>query len=277
MGRTATQAEMEGDTGISIPKTLGNPDMEDPNFDLIGDDEDKSDPQITALVEKMDAMEATNSKDKEFLQDTILEMSQRPAQVIPIQPTTNQEPAGLNFDDLPDPVEKRTEFNAELGKRIQTFVGQQTQNTTAAVTAQTQAQAGITDLENRFTRDYKTLAGKPGVFQAIVSQEVQKLKNRGLNAQQFIFAEPDKFLAKVAIQMKSELGIEDDDDDQENADQENADQTTVGKVTKKTSRTKGVKAGSMPNLKKVGGKETGKKPLSFVKELKKLQLEMGII
>lgn len=274
MGRVATQTEIEGKNAISIPLTLGDPDMEDPNFDLIGDgDGDDEDPQISALMEKIESMEVSNLKDKEFLQNTILEMSQRPAQVVTAQTAAPVAAADLNLDDLPDPVEKSAEFTAELGKRVKAYVNQQNDNTTAAVTAQNTAQAGVADLENRFNRDYKTLAEKPGVFQAVVSQEVQKLKNRGLNPQQFIFADPDKFLAKVATQMKAELGIEDDEEDEDLDD----DQVSVKKISKlKKSRTKGVKAGSMPNLKK-GGKETGKKPLSFVKELKKRQLEMGLI
>lgn len=274
MGRVATQEQIDGNSGITIPLTLGDPDMEDPNFDLIGDDDgDDVDPKLAALMEKIETMETSNLQDKEFLQNTILEMSQRPAQVVTAPPAQVAAPVGLDFADLPDPVEKRTEFNAELSKRIKGFVDQQSQNTTAVVTAQNTAQAGIADLENRFSRDYKTLAGKPGVFQAIVSQEVKKLQNRGLNAQQFIFADPDKFLGKVATQMKSELGIEDD----EGEDLDEDGQPIVKKVAKKKSRTKGVRSGSMPTLKKVGGKDIGKKPLTFVQELKKVQLEMGII
>lgn len=276
MGRAATQQEMEGTGEITIPLSLGNSEMDDPSFDLIGGDEEDKNPEVTALLERIESMEATSLQDKEFLQNTILEMSQRPAQVVAPAVVAAPKSTELNLDDLPDPVEKSAEFTAELGKRVKDYVQVQNSNTAATVTAQAQTQAGLSDLENRFTRDYKTLAGKPGVFQAIVSQEVAKLKNKGLNPQQYIFADPDKFLGVVAKQMKSELGIEDEDDGEEEELDGDGNAIVKKQVAKKKSRAKGVKAGSMPNLKK-SDKGTSKKPLSFVNEFKKRQLAMGII
>lgn len=274
MGRAATTEEID-ETGLSaIPLTLGDPDVQEDNLDLIGDgDDDEVDPVITLLQEQMEQLQTSQKEEREFLQNTILEMSQRPAQVV-AAPAANNQPAAtiaLDFKDLPDPVENRDDFNRELGTRVSKFVNDQSTAMSVAVTSQNQTQAGLQDLENRFTRDHAELAKKPALFQATVTQEVAKIKNRGLNPQTFIFADPDKFLSLVAQNMKDELGIEDEDEEDDDGDN-----VVKLKGSKKTSRTKGVKSGSMPILKK-SGKDTGKKPLSMVKEIKKSQHAMGLI
>ena len=270
MGRVATEQEIDKDDINGIPLTLGDPDAVNPNQDLIdGDDDDDIDPAILALQSEMDTLVTSQKEEREFLKNTIMEMSQRPAPlaVVPVTPAKPLSTA-LDFKDLPDPVENREDFNRVLGERVSKFVNEHTVATTAAITNQNQTQAGLVDLENRFTRDHKDLAGKPGLFQAIVTQEVAKLKNRGLDVQQFIFADPDKFVTLVAKNMRDEVGIEESDDEEEEAKLK-----TSGR---KTSRTQGVKGASMPKLKK-SGKDVGKKPLSLVKEIKKQQHAMGLI
>lgn len=270
MGRVATELDLDEDGVNGIPLTLGDSNADDPNLDLIDGDDDDIDPAILALQSEMETLVTSQKEEREFLQNTILEMSQRPAPLA-VVPATPTEPLSnaLDFKDLPDPVENREDFNRVLGERVSKFVNEHTAATTAAITSQSQTQAGLTDLENRFTRDHKDLAGKPGLFQAIVTQEVNKIKNRGLNPQQFIFADPDKFVSTVAKTMRDELGIEEGDGDEE-------DEAKLKTSGRKTSRTQGVKGASMPKLKK-GGKDASKKPLSLVKEIKKQQHAMGLI
>ena len=67
MGRAATQQEMEGTGEITIPLSLGNSEMDDPSFDLIGGDEEDKNPEVTASLERNERMEASSLKDKEFL------------------------------------------------------------------------------------------------------------------------------------------------------------------------------------------------------------------
>lgn len=273
MGKAATAEEAQQKGLGAIPLTIGHADEDNPNLDLIGDDDDDIDPMLVAMQEQLEDMKTSQKEEREFLQNTIIEMSQRPPQMVNAAPanTAPAAAAALDFENLPDPVENRKEFNEALGTRITDFVAQQSQNTTALVTAQQQSQGVISDLENRFTRDYKDLATKPALFQATLTQAITKIKNRGLNPQSFVAADPDKFLTEIAKSMKDELGITDDDNDEELNDENNTLQ-----LGKKVSRTKGVKSGSMAKLKKAGESKV-KKPLSFVREIKKQQHAMGLI
>lgn len=265
MGKRATENDMS--LG-AIPMTLGNEDDENPNLDLISDDEDDEDPAIVALREEMDELKTSQQDERQFLQDTILEMSSRPAAVAPAAPL-KQIANKLDLADLPDPVENREEFYSKLGDKVTNFVNAQSVMTTAALASESHKQQGLMDLENRFSRDHKTLAGKPALFQATVTQEVAKMKNRGVDAQKLIFANPDKFLTGIAKSMRDELGIEDDED-------EGDDNVVDIKTRTKKSRAVGVKGGSMPKLKKGAGQK-GKKPLGFVQEIRRQQHEMGLI
>jgi len=270
MGKVATAEEMALGT---IPLTLGDPDMDDPNMDLVGDIDDDLDPAIVGLQEQLDGLETSHKEERTFLQNTILELSQRPPSVAaPAAAALKPVPTELDFSDLPDPVEDKEGFYKKLGSSVSDYINQHTVATTNAVTNQQATQNGLADLNNRFSRDYKELSQKPAIFHAVVAQEVKKIQNRGVNAQQVMFADPDKFLKTVATTMRNELGIEEGEEDDGNDD----DNVANLKPGKKKPRTVGVKGASMPTLKRTG-KAPGKKPLSLVKEIKNVQHKMGLI
>lgn len=276
MGRAATNEEVDNAENLGIPMTLGDPDAVDPNLDLVDDDEDEESPMLTAMQEQLDGMETKNATEREFLQNAILSLTQNNA--APAAAAAQDEAAlALNLDDLPDPVEKREDFNKELGTRINKFVSTSQQNFAASVTAQNSNTQSLQDLENRFTRDHGELAKKPALFQAVMTQEVANLKNRGLDPSKFVFADPDGFLKKVAEGMRNELGLTEDDDlgDEETTPGRKTKVVNLNAKRKRLPRAKGVRAGSTA---RTPSKKTGRdKPTSFIDELKKQQLEMGIV
>ena len=272
MGRVATQEELDSDDFV-IPKTIGDPLDND---DLIGDDEDEDedvDPMLLALQEQMDQLKTNQKDERDFFQNLMTQVAaganQQQQQQQQQQPTAPE----FSVDDLPDPVEDRKGFNAALADKVKNFVTQTNEQTAAAVLAQSSNNQGINDLQNRFMTQHPDLAKKSALFTAVVTEETNKIRNKGLDVRQFVFADPEKFLNTVAESMKEQLGIEDDDLDED----DETDTRTVRKSAsgKKKSRAKGVRGQSSPSLKKKAAK--GKKPVGFVAALKKSQADLGIV
>ncbi len=270
MGRVATQEELDSDDFV-IPKTIGDPIS---NEDLLGEDDEEEDdeevePMLAALQEQMDTLKQSQGQEREFFQQLITQVAAGANQ--PAQQQQQQAQPEFNLDDLPDPVEDRAGFNKALAAAVTKF-GKETaeQAAGAALTAATNNQS-IESLQNSFRSQFPDLAKKSALFTAIVTQETNKIRNKGLDVKQFVFADQDKFLNTVAEAMRQELGIEDDDLDEDDED----DTRTVRKSVKTKSRAKGVRGGSSPKLKK--SKSKGKKPTGFVAELKRQQQEIGIV
>ena len=267
MGRVASQDELEQDDFV-IPQTIGDPLDND---DLLGEDEDEDDddvdPMLSALQEQMEQLKTTQQEERTFFQNLMTQVAQP-------QQQQQQETAApeFNVDDLPDPVEDRTGFNKALATKVNAFVKDSTEQTAAAVMQQSNQNQGVKDLEQRFLSQHPDLAKKSALFTAVVTQETNKLRNRGLDVRQFVFADPDKFLTTVAAEMKAELGMDDSDDDLDDDDTRTVRKPVGGK---RKSRAKGVRGGSTPALKK--SKSRGKKATGFVAELKRQQSELGIV
>ena len=223
-------------------------------------------------------MGKANSDQQEFLQNTILSLSAR--QAAPAAKQDDPEPIGVDFSDLPDPVEKKDEFHAELGKRINTALARTAEAATNSATAQTQQANSLQDLQTRFQNQHPEMAKKGSLFTATVTTEVNKLKAKGLDAQQFVFGDPDKFLKTVAKSMMEELDLtdedlENDDDDGEEETRGKARRIKSAASRNGQSRARGVKGGS--NARRGSKRKRNVKPLGFIDELKRQQLEMGII
>lgn len=271
---------------LMMPQRLGEPD--DENLDLIdgepGDGDDDDPDPYAQLEERFESLQQQMQQNQEYYQNLILQMAtENRSGGGAGQQSGGQGDAGasgLNLDDLPDPVEKREDFNKELGKRINGYLTQQQQATQTT----TQLNQQLQDLDNRFRRDYADIADKSALFQTATQQEVQRMRSMGLDPKRAIFIQPDKFLKDVANRMYSELGIDpdarDDDDDDEGGNGQQMQQQrrqTKTRINKRSAnRTGGVSRGSRPGggAANRGGK---KKASGFVDQIKQQQLEEGLL
>lgn len=190
---------------------------------------------------------------------------QQPAQQ-PSQPRQEDLP-GVDLSGLPDPVDKPQEYQAELGRRISAAMHQQAQTMQQRM-QQTQQQTQqeldrdrqLNELWDKFKTEYSDLADKQITLNGAVTAEFNDMRRRGVDPMQGIFANPDGFMQSVATRMRNELGQPANGDGNQPPPQPN--------------RTKGLGGGSKPSGAGEGG---GKNPPGFLSQLKKAQLDSGLI
>lgn len=223
-----------------LPETLGGDDPDE------GTDTEP-DP-IEELRAEMAALRAEREEERKRFQGTIDSLIQRPA-----APGAAPEPkaATIDWNNLPDPVEKPEEFKRALADRQKQAAD--------AMRNELRQEVEQSNRVNRLWYDFRTeypdLAKKEALATATASAVARELG--GIN-----WDNPSAFMQKVAERMKAELNITDD-------------KANPPPRSKPSNRTAGVGAGS----KGAGGVASGKDdaPKGFLDQIKKLQLESGLI
>lgn len=261
---------------LNLPKYLGDPDADDGNQDLLGADDDgddlEHDEEFANLQQQFEDLQGRFADNQDLTQQLLMQLATNG------QNNNNQQQSNaaeeINFDDLPDPVEKRAEFNKELGTRINKILEQRTTNSDTA----NQYQNALNNLETSFRTNYEDLAAKPALFQSVLTQKVNQLRARGLDPKAVVFSQPDKFLKGVAEQMYDELGIDPEDDaDDDDGQQQHRGKKKVQFKKRGANRTKGLGRQSTDTNARGGKSGKDKQPLGFTDQLKKTQLENGLI
>lgn len=177
----------------------------------------------------------------------------------------------VDFSGLPDPVDKPAEYQAELSRRMNSAMQQQvslTEQRVRAAQEQTQQQQNVyQQLDNmweQFKTKYQDLADKQITLKGSVSAEIEGMRQRGVDPTQGMMADPDGFMERVASRMRKELG---EPDQGQSGSEGEAGNTPP-------NRTKGLGNGTKVNG--MSGKG-GKKPPGFLDQLKKVQLDSGLI
>lgn len=232
-----------------------------PSDDNLGSRAD-SDPheQIRRLEEKLD-------RNERFMQTLLQQQNTQGAHGNAPEPP--EEYAGLNPDDLPDPVEKPSEFRAALAehdRKTREYFERQQQN---ALGQMNRAQS-LNQVWSKFQSEHADLAKRTALVNAATSVELQELQREGISdVESYILSDPDQFNRRVAERMKRELGLDSGSDDGD-ASQHNQ----VRREPPPSNRTKGVGGGSRQQISGKGGDDTTK---SFTDQLKTSQLENGLM
>jgi hypothetical protein len=280
-----------------LPKRLGTVDD---GRDLIGDDEDDEDETLLAGGDDEDDQDQDDEDDQDqddeddqdqddedetrgtaadiaelrgrvsSQQDTITALLKKGGNADEIAEDLGA--AGLDLNDLPDPVTDRAKHNAELQKRINKYVqsttGKVTKELTAAAAAtaeETRTYAQVQNLEREFNRAHPKLGKKTALLQAVVSQEANKIRASGRDPKAVMFGDTGKFISRVAKRMNEELGISAADD----TTREGRNALRKGNRTKSVSRGSGGKGG--PAKKQGEGK-----PKGFVQQIRDQQAKWGL-
>lgn len=237
------------------PQTIGD---EQDGADLLGDDDEEEgeggeEPWREELQTIKEQLNTANQREARYMQ-TINQLLQTRSQ----GGEDHSGDAGneVSFDDLPDPVEDRKAFNAELGKRISQLTENLQSTMQTNVRSTVQRQNAAANLETQFAQKYGDLAKRKALLRAAVQEEAEQMRSQGLDPQQAVMNDTESFMESVATRMRTELGI---------------DESGGGKPR---GRTKGVGGGSRA---KGGSKPAEKKPKGFMDQLKKVQLDSGLI
>lgn len=235
------------------PKTIGE---EQDGADLVdgGEEDGEEEPWREELQSIKEQLNTANQREARYMQ-TINQLLQTRSQ----GGDDHSGDAGnaVSFDDLPDPVEDRKAFNAELGKRI----GQLTENLQTTMQSNMQStvqrQNAAANLETQFAQKYGDLAKRKALLRAAVQEEAEQMRSQGMDPQQAVLNDTESFMESVATRMRTELGV---------------DENSAG--GKPRGRTRGVGGGSRA---KGTAKPAERKPKGFMDQLKKVQLDSGLI
>lgn len=163
----------------------------------------------------------------------------------------------IDFSDLPDPVDKPAEFKKALAERVSGALATSRRETQQ----QTQSEK-INQIWEVFKDENPDLAPKEMLASSAAAAEMAAARARGLDSVQWAIDNPAEFRKKVAERMRTELGIA-------------APKRESGKKPTTANRTGGVGAGTKGAASASGKKP--EKPAGFLDQLKKKQLESGLI
>lgn len=258
-----------------------NPEMlTDITFPSIGEEEEgeavpEEDPvqaQMQKLQEQFEQSQQAFNEERARWQQTVDRLIQTQATPQRQEPEPPQTQA-VDFGDLPDPVDKPEDFKRALAEkfekqltdRMSSSLNQYQQQSTQQ---QTQQQA-FDAMWAKFQKDYADLADKTTTLKGAILSEREALQARGVDPQQSILSDPDGFMKRVAANMRAELGIT---ENPAPTQQEQAPASTPGQ--QQANRTGGVGGGT--NMNGTGAGKT-KQPPKFSEQLKKMQLDSGLI
>lgn len=258
----------------ALPKTLGAPAEDDDGTDLVGNELD--DENLAGDPDELDDEEGEGEEEEEgeeeysFAPDLASLRQQLDTQAQQIARLTGGGTGGdgdgdVDLSDLPDPVTKPQEFKAALAGKINGATKAAQANAVSTL-SQEQLRTKVQGIETSFKSTYPKLAKKTALLAAATQQELQAIRNRGLDPQTVMFGEPEKFIKKVARRMEAELGIKVDDT------------TATGRHQQRVEgRTKGVSRGSQGGADGGNKKQQPKKPVGFVNQILQNQQKMGLI
>lgn len=232
--------------------------------------ESEAEARIRALEERFEQNQQAFNAERERWQQTVdrLIQAQAPRQQEPQQQQRQQQ--GIDFSDLPDPVDRPDDFKKALAQQFETAINQRLTSTidqfhTQTTQARTVEQQ-LNDMWAKFQEDYSDLASKTVTLQGAAMAERNELQRRGVDPQQAMLADPDGFMRRVADRMRSELGMQAPAPQQQQQQQQ--------QQPAPANRTGGVGGGSNFSG---GGKKSGNQPSPFSDQLKKFQLDSGLI
>ena len=246
-----------------FPTTLG--EQSDGDEDLIGQGEggDEGDPGALSPEDRIAEMERRLEQQSETFEQRLAERDRMFQNTLTSvmsggKAAAQEEGDDLNLDDLPDPVENYQEFRSKLKERIQSHTKNVVSRATDTAQTQNQQQQAFNDVWSRFRTEYPDLAKRNTLLRAAAEQEVLELQGRGADPASAIQTDSEGFIKRVADRMNQELGID--------------NSASGGKPS--PGRTKGTSGGSRAAGKGGGG---AKQPASFIDQLKKQQVESGLI
>lgn len=261
-----------------------DPLLTDVTFPPIGEEEAPTseetdvEARIRQMEERFEANQAAFQEERARWQQTVdkLITQQAPRQE-QTPPTPQAQP--IDFSDLPDPVDKPEEFKKAMAQRFEQEMNQrmsqQFEQYQHRQTAQQTVSQQLDDVWTRFQGQHPDLAAKTITLQGAVLAERNAMQQRGIDPQRGILADPDGFMNNVAKRMRDELGMA----APEPTSQHQQPGSTPGagqqqQQQQPANRTAGVGGASRVNG---GGQGSGKGSPSFIDQLKKTQLDSGLI
>lgn len=255
------------DEGLPQPAfpNVGEPEESNPANEGDSSLEEK----LAEYQRKLEERDTAMAEERRQWQQTIDKLLQGQTTAQPPKEQAPAAPEGVSFEGLPDPVERPQEYQAELAKRVNDAMQKQAahmqqlmQQGTQQFSQQMSEKERLDALWEQFKTNYSDLADKQVLLNGAVAAEMQEMKARGLDPMQGIWANPDAFMKSVAGRMKKELGVTDD--------------PGAGRETPPTTpnRTKGLGGGTTTSG---AGKGKEKEPPGFLNQLKKAQMDSGLI
>jgi hypothetical protein len=241
-------------------------------FPPIGEEEQEPTSQGTEADARLQALEERVERDQKAFADERTKWQQTVDRLIQTQaaPPKQEEnaPQPINFSDLPDPVDKPEDFKRALAQKFETEMSQRLSSTVEEVQQRNDTQQSTNQkldaMWAKFQQDHSDVATKTATLQGAVMAERGALQQGGADPTQRILADPDGFMSRVADRMRSELGVP----------APGAPTAPPAPGQPKATRTAGVGGGTQAGE---SGTGKSKQPAGFTDQLKKFQLESGLI
>lgn len=238
-----------------LPQTIGDPDAPDPDA--------PPEPQLTpeqqelaALKQQLEQMQQAAAEREQRLLDALVQ-GRAPAAA----PQEPQQPASLDLSDLPDPIEKPTDFKTALAAKVNGYIAQSAASTQQQLLSQVTRASALDNMWNRFSATQPDLAKRTALVQGAAALTFQELRARGIDPLDVAQHNPDTLIGAIAQRMRAELGITQQPNSQQPVPQAGARAATVA-------------AGSVP----AGGTPPApQKPPSFHEQHRAAQRALGII
>lgn len=232
-----------------------------------GSQEPSVDEKLAALEAKIEEQDRLRTQEREFYQNMLAARMGQQGQDGQDQ-GQDQGAAGISFDDLPDPVDKPEEFRKGLSQKFNSAMEQERERIQQSVNHQTSNAQALDRMWNTFKQRYPDLAEKEALVSGVTNMEAQRIRAQGGDVPSVVMADPDGFMERIAGRMKQELGISDNDNGQQEGNHGQNGRQGGG-----AGRTRGVSSGTRQQGRPRGGEQ----PRPFMDQLKKTQLDSGLI
>lgn len=170
---------------------------------------------MNTVLARLDALETQNRDLRE--QNQRLALPTAPAGNTNVTNAIDPATLRVSFDGLPDPLTDRTAYEQQLQTRINAVMD--ARDHALRTESETRAnQSNQSDmLWNRFTSLHPEWTEHQEVVGAVAAKVVRDMQARGLNAQQYMTAYPDMYLADVHKELNSKYArlVADDEGEEE--------------------------------------------------------------
>lgn len=232
--------------------------------------------QLRALNDQFGTLKSElgeSRKREERLQNLYMQLLAAGPQQQPVQqsqPAPAGGGAGIDFDSLPDPSQDLDGFRKGLQKQFQQIATTVTA-AQAGTSDRAQREQRLRDLWTRFNGTYKDLADEADLVELEAGKIIKNISASGVDAERYIFADPDAFMERVATGVRTRLqkykGTEGDEEGDE------GEEDTSGAQAADPGRTAGIPGGTPTSG---GGKKPVQTTSTFIDELKQVQKELRI-
>jgi hypothetical protein len=230
-------------------------------FPDIGGDEPENkgeDDEVRTQLASIAAQLASISDENKSLRDANLRLMATAPSAPGNVSSTPSVPAKMSFDGMPDPVEKPTEYAAELNRRISAQLALERDAERQQTQAQQQQSARVQGLWAGFSSQYGEYAKDQNKVEYAAYKLAEKMKSRGVDMERYMFTTQDQFFRDLKEEMVSIFGKLDGEEDD---------------ALEPADRTTGLPGGSVPNAK--GSFKTDAEKSTFVADLQKMQRTSG--